>query len=60
MEKEDKLKSRMIRLILPIAFQQFMLALVSACDVVMLGRLSQDAMSAVSLASLNTAVFCYS
>lgn len=40
MEKEDKLKNRMIRLILPIAFQQFMLALVSACDVVMLGRLS--------------------
>ncbi len=57
MEREAKLKNRMIRLILPIAFQQFMLALVSACDVVMLGRLSQEAMSAVSLASQVTFVF---
>lgn len=36
---------------LPITFQQFMLALVSASDVLMLGMLSQDALSAVSLAS---------
>ena len=40
----------MLRLILPIAFQQFMLALVSACDVVMLGRLSQtDLLSVMHL-----------
>ncbi|WP_296080798.1 hypothetical protein [uncultured Eubacterium sp.] len=33
-----------------IAFQQFMLALVSASDAVMLGMLSQDTLLAVSLA----------
>lgn len=37
-------------LALPIAFQQFMLAAVSASDAIMLGRLSQDSMAAVSLA----------
>lgn len=36
---------------LPIAFQQFMLALVSAMDAIMLGAVSQDAMSAASLAT---------
>lgn len=44
-------------LVLPIAFQQFMLAAVSACDAVMLGKLSQDSMSAVSLASQVQFVF---
>ena len=38
-------------LILPIAFQMFMQALVSASDAFMLGALTQDALSAVSLAS---------
>lgn len=42
---------KLFTLVLPIAFQQFMLALVSASDALMLGALSQDAMSAVSLAS---------
>lgn len=44
------------KLILPITFQQFMLALVSASDALMLGRLNQDALSAVSLASQVTFV----
>ena len=44
-------------LVLPIAFQQFMLAAVSASDAVMLGRLSQDSMSAVSLAGQVQFVF---
>ena len=35
---------------MPIAFQQFMLALVSASDALMLGVISQDSLSAVSLA----------
>ena len=48
-----KLKS----LVFPIAFQQVMLALVSATDAVMLGMLSQDAMSAVSLAGQVQFVF---
>ena len=44
-------------LVLPIAFQQFMLSAVSASDAVMLGRLSQDSMSAVSLAGQVQFVF---
>lgn len=47
---------KLFTLVLPMAFQQFMLALVSASDALMLGALSQDAMSAVSLASQITFV----
>lgn len=36
MKETDTLKKKMIRLVLPIAFQQFMLALVGASDAVML------------------------
>lgn len=57
MRETDTLKKKVIRLALPIAFQQFMLALVGASDAVMLGKLSQDFMSAVSLASQVTFVF---
>ncbi|MBR6934285.1 MAG: MATE family efflux transporter [Clostridia bacterium] len=42
---------RLIRLTLPIAFQQLMLATVAAADAVMLGKRSQNEMSAVSLAT---------
>lgn len=42
---------KLLSLVLPITFQQFMLALVSASDALMLGGLEQDALSAVSLAS---------
>lgn len=45
------------RLMLPIAFQQFMLAAVSASDAVMLGILNQEAMAAVSLAAQVQFVF---
>lgn len=41
----------MLALVIPLAFQQFMSALVSASDALMLGALTQDALSAVSLAS---------
>ncbi|MBD5532317.1 MAG: MATE family efflux transporter [Lachnospiraceae bacterium] len=57
MKETDTLKEKTIQLVLPIAFQQFMLALVGASDAVMLGRLSQNSMSAVSLASQVTFVF---
>ncbi|MBO4996581.1 MAG: MATE family efflux transporter [Lachnospira sp.] len=57
MKKNDSLRKEIIRLTLPMAFQQFMLALVGACDAVMLGRLDQNAMSAVSLATQVTFVF---
>ena len=47
---------KLLTLVLPIAFQQFMLALVSASDALMLGMLTQDSLSAVSLASQVTYV----
>lgn len=47
---------KLLTLVLPIAFQQFMLSLVSASDALMLGILSQDALSAVSLAGQVTFV----
>ena len=50
-------KGEIVRLAFPIALQQFMTALVGACDAIMLGKLSQDAMSAVSLATQVTFVF---
>ena len=49
--KRDPVFTRkLISLVMPIAFQQFMLALVSASDALMLGVVSQDSLSAVSLA----------
>ena len=56
-ERKQSLRNEIIRLALPMAFQQFMTALVGACDAIMLGKLSQDAMSAVSLATQITFVF---
>ncbi len=47
---------KLLTLVFPIAFQQFMLALVSASDALMLGMLTQDALSSVSLASQVTFV----
>lgn len=55
MEKE--FRNKILKLALPITAQQFMLALVSACDAFMLGGLNQDCLSAVSLASQITFVF---
>ena len=56
-ERKRRLRKEIVRLALPIALQQFMTALVGACDAIMLGKLSQDAMSAVSLATQVTFVF---
>ncbi len=47
----DNFMTKLLSIVLPIAFQQFMLALVSAIDALMLGKLTQDSLSAVSLAS---------
>ena len=41
---------KLLSLVIPISLQQFMLALVSASDAFMLGFISQDSLSAVSLA----------
>lgn len=56
-ERKRSLRKEIVRLALPIALQQFMTALVGACDAIMLGKLSQDAMSAVLLATQVTFVF---
>ena len=56
-ERKRSLRKEIVRLALPIALQQFMTALVGACDAIMQGKLSQDAMSAVSLATQVTFVF---
>ncbi|MDD2971284.1 MAG: MATE family efflux transporter [Lachnospiraceae bacterium] len=50
-QQQNDFTKKLFTLVFPIAFQQFMLALVSASDALMLGVLSQDALSTVSLAS---------
>ena len=50
-DMKETFSKKLMTLVFPIAFQQFMLSLVSASDALMLGQLSQDALSAVSLAS---------
>lgn len=49
-KKDPAFIKKLISLVMPIAFQQFMLALVSASDALMLGVISQDSLAAVSLA----------
>lgn len=51
MKLEKEFYRKLMGLVLPIAFQNFMMAVVSASDAVMLGFLGQNALSAVSLAS---------
>ena len=51
MKEYNILHGKFLRLVLPIAFQQFVLALVGASDAIMLGRLDQNAMAAVALAA---------
>jgi len=46
----DTFYSELMRLVVPIAVQNFMLALVSATDAIMLGRLDQQSMASVSQA----------
>ncbi len=55
-KQSNDFAKKLLTLVMPIAFQQFMLALVSASDALMLGVLSQDALSAVSLAGQITFV----
>ena len=45
---KTEFRNKVLKLALPIAAQQFMLALVSACDAFMLGGLNQNSLSAVS------------
>ena len=48
---DRKFNRKLLFLTLPITLQNLMLALVAAADAVMLGKLDQDAMAAVSLAT---------
>ena len=48
--KDNELAQQMLHLVVPIAIQQFMLALVSATAALMLGFVDQTSLSAVSLA----------
>ncbi len=51
-ERDNRIFYEKLReLSLPIAFQSLMLALVAACDALMLGRVAQEEMAAVSLAT---------
>lgn len=56
-KSKDNFSRKLISLVIPIAFQQLMSALVSVSDAVMLGFLSQDSLSAVSLAGQVQFVF---
>lgn len=51
MFKDKEFIGKLMKLALPIAFQSLMLALVAAADAFMLGRVEQNAMAAVSLAT---------
>ena len=48
---EKSFRRNLMAIALPVALQNLMLALVGASDALMLGRLSQNAVSAVSLAN---------
>ena len=49
--KKNEFIEKLIKLAIPIALQSLLLASVSAADAFMLGRLDQNSMAAVSLAS---------
>ena len=49
MNIKDDFNKKLVSLVLPMAFQAFMLALVSATDAIMLGLVDQTSLSAVSL-----------
>ncbi len=51
MNNDREFLNKLIRMTLPIALQSLMLALVAAADAVMLGRVEQNQMAAVSLAT---------
>lgn len=54
--EDQEFNQELASLVIPIALQQFMLAVVSASDAIMLNLISQDKMSAVSLATQVTFV----
>lgn len=57
MQTKDTFQSKLFSLVIPIAFQQLMLAIISATDAIMLGLVDQVSLSAVSLAGQVQFVF---
>lgn len=55
---KDDFKSKLLKLVIPITLQSFMLALVGVSDTVMMGFLNQSSLSAVSLAGQVQFVLC--
>lgn len=55
--KDNEFKNKLFKLVIPIALQQLMIALVGFTDAVMMGFLNQDSLSAVSLAGQVQFVF---
>ena len=51
MVSKEAFKRKLFSIAMPVALQNLMVALIGASDALMLGRLSQDAVSAVSLAN---------
>lgn len=57
-DRQNKdLSEKLVKLVVPIAIQQFMLALVSATDAMMLGFVDQASLSAVPLGFIAAFVF---
>ena len=50
-EKNQSFNKQLMSLAVPLALQNFLTSLVGASDALMLGRLTQDAIAAVSLAN---------
>ena len=55
--QDSEFHKKLLPLVFPIAFQQFMIAFVTASDALMLGAVSQDLLSAASLAGQVTFVY---
>ena len=56
--KNNEFRTKLLKLVIPITLQNFMLALVSVSDTVMMGFLNQNSLSAVSLAGQVQFVLC--
>ena len=57
MQTKDNFQAKLFSLVIPIAFQQLMLAIISATDAIMLGLVDQVSLAAVSLAGQVQFVF---
>ena len=54
--RDTRFRQKLNQLMIPLCLQSLMLSSVAACDAIMLGRLSQNAMAAVSLAATEESI----